>query len=128
VNQAIELSERRLNVHTRRADGNPCRGVHRNRERPREPMIDDAEAAAVYAVAVASLRRMMTLIYATCQRPEDCLLLGPANIERVEKDGCEIRVLRVRQAKTGKSLDIEVTGDIEKLARYMSVAALPLRS
>jgi integrase len=96
-------------------DGNPCRGVHRNRERPRERMIEDAEAAAVYAVAVASVRRMMTLIYASCQRPEDCLLLGPANIKRIEKDGREIRVLRVRQAKTGKNLDIEVTGELEKL-------------
>ena len=25
-------------------DANPCRGVHRNRERPRERMIEDAEA------------------------------------------------------------------------------------
>jgi hypothetical protein len=52
-------------------DANPCRGVHRNRERPRERMIDDAEAAAVFAIAVPSVRLMMTLIYASCQRPED---------------------------------------------------------
>jgi integrase len=97
------------------ADANPCRGVHRNRERPRERMIEDAEAAAVFAVAVTSVRRMMTLIYASCQRPEDCLRFGPANIKRIEKEGREIRVLRVRQAKTGKSLDIEVTGELEKL-------------
>jgi site-specific recombinase XerD len=96
-------------------DANPCRGVHRNRERPRERMIDDVEAAAVYAEATASVRRMMTLIYATCQRPEDCLLLGPANIKRIEKDGREIRVLRLRQAKTGKALDIQVTGELEQL-------------
>lgn len=96
-------------------DGNPCRGVHRNRERPRERMVDDAEAAVVYAKAVTSVRRMMTLIYATCQRPEDCLLLGPANIKRIEKDGREIRVLRVRQAKTGKALDIQITGELEQL-------------
>jgi hypothetical protein len=53
-------------------DANPCRGVHRNRERPRERMIEDAEAAAVFAIAVPSVRRMMTLIYSSCQRPEDC--------------------------------------------------------
>jgi len=29
--------------------------------------------------------------------------------------GFEIRVLRVRQAKTGKSLDIELSGELEKL-------------
>ena len=55
---------------------------------------------------------MMTLIYASCQRPEDCLRFGPANIKRIEKDGREIRVLRVRQAKTGKSLDIELSGEL----------------
>jgi hypothetical protein len=33
-------------------DANPCRGVHRNRERPRERMIDDTEAGAVFAIAV----------------------------------------------------------------------------
>jgi hypothetical protein len=86
-------------------DANPCRGVHRNRERPREPMIEDAEAAIVFAIAVPSVRRMMTLIYSSCQRPEDCLRFGPANIKRTEKDGREIRILRVRQAKTTKSLD-----------------------
>src|SRR5438552_13531680 len=32
-------------------DANPCRGVHRNRERPRERMIEDAEAGAVFAIA-----------------------------------------------------------------------------
>ena len=58
---------------------------------------------------------MMTLIYASCQRPEDCLRFGPENIKPIEKDGREIRVLRVRQAKTGKSLDIELSGELEKL-------------
>jgi hypothetical protein len=57
---------------------------------------------------------MMTLIYASCQRPVDCLRFGPANIKRTEKDGREIRILRVRQAKTGKSPDIELSGKLEK--------------
>jgi len=56
-----------------------------------------------------------TLIYASCQRPEDCLRFCLANIKRIEKDGREIRVLRVRQAKTGKSLDIELNGELDKL-------------
>ena len=97
------------------SDINPCRGVHRNPEKPRERMIEDHEAAAVYAVAEPSVKRLMTLIYASCQRPEDCLVAGPANLKRVERDGREIRVLRVRQGKTGKTLDIEVMGEMEKL-------------
>ncbi len=90
-------------------DANPCR------ERPRECMIEDAETGAVFAVAGTSVRRTMTLIYASCQRLADCLRFGPANIKRTEKDRREIRILRVRQAKTGKSLDIELRGELEKL-------------
>lgn len=97
------------------ADINPCRGVHRNREKPRERMIEDHEAASVYAVAERSIQRLMILIYASCQRPEDCLVAGPANLKRVERDGRELRVLRIRQGKTGKTLDIEVTGELERL-------------
>jgi hypothetical protein len=78
-------------------------------------MIEDAEAAVVFAIAVLSVRRMMTLIYSSCQRPEDCLRFGRANIKRTEKDGREIRILRVRQVKTTKSLDVELSGELEKL-------------
>jgi len=35
------------------------------------------------------------------QRPEDCLRFVPANVKRAENGGREIRILRVRQAKTG---------------------------
>ena len=49
--------------------------------------LEDHEAAAAYAVAEPSVKRLMTLIYATCQRPEDCLAAGPVNLKRVEREG-----------------------------------------
>jgi hypothetical protein len=33
----------------------------------------------------------------------------------VEKDSREVRVLRVRQAKIGKALDIQITGELEQV-------------
>ncbi|CAN7692201.1 tyrosine-type recombinase/integrase [Duganella sp. LjRoot269] len=96
-------------------DFNPCKGVKRNAEKRRERMIEDREFQAVYACAEPSVQRMMTLIYRTCQRPEDLIKAGPASIKRIEHEGREIRVLRIQQGKTGKTVDIILAGDLEKL-------------
>lgn len=94
---------------------NPCKGVRRNPEKPRERMIEDHEYQAVYSCAEQSVRRLMALVYRTCQRPEDLIVAGPANVKRVEHEGHEIRVLRIRQAKTGKTVDVVITGELEAL-------------
>lgn len=100
---------------------NPCRGIRRNTETPRERMIEDREFHAVFACAEESVQRMMTLIYRTCQRPEDLIKAGPANIKRIEHEGQEVSVLRIKQGKTGKQVDIIIAGDLEKLvAAHMS--------
>ncbi len=96
-------------------DFNPCKGIKRNPEKRRERMIEDHEYQVVYAFAEDSVQRMMTLIYRTCQRPEDLIKAGPANIKRIEHEGREIRVLRIQQGKTGKTVDIVLAGDLEKL-------------
>jgi integrase len=96
-------------------DFNPCKGIKRNPEKRRERMIEDHEYRAVHELAEDSVQRMMTLIYRTCQRPEDLIKAGPANIKRIDHEGREIRVLRVQQGKTGKTVDIVLAGDLEKL-------------
>lgn len=96
-------------------DFNPCKGIKRNPEKRRERMIEDHEYQAVHALAEDSVQRMMTLIYRTGQRPEDLIKSGPANVKRIEHEGREIRVLRVQQGKTGKTVDIVLAGDLEKL-------------
>jgi integrase len=96
-------------------DINPCSGIKRNPESKRERMIEDREFQAVYAIADVSVQRMMTLIYRTCQRPEDLLKAGPANIKKIDHQGEEIRVLRIKQGKTGKTVDIIIAGDLETL-------------
>lgn len=96
-------------------DFNPCSGVRRNTEKARERMIEDREYQEVYALAEPSIKRMMTLIYRTCQRPEDLLKASISNIKKVEHEGREVRVLRISQGKTGKTVDIVLAGDLEKL-------------
>ncbi len=93
-------------------DFNPCRGIKRNPEKRRERMIEDHEYQGVYNCAEPSVQRMMTLIYRTCQRPEDLIKIGAANIKRIEHQGKEVRVLRIQQAKTGKTVDIILAGDL----------------
>jgi integrase len=96
-------------------DYNPCRGVKRNPEKARERMIEDSEYQAVYSIAEESVKRMMTLIYRTCQRPEDLLKVGLSNVKRIEHKGREVRVLRIKQGKTGKTVDIILAGELAKL-------------
>lgn len=96
-------------------DFNPCRGVKRNSEKARERMIEDSEYNEVFNRAEPSIKLMMTLIYRTCRRPEDLLKAGIANIKRIEHEGKEVRVLRISQGKTGKTVDILLAGALEKL-------------
>lgn len=96
-------------------DFNLCCGVRRNTEKARERLIEDQKYQTVLAKAQPSVKRMMTLIYRTCQRPEDLLKAGISNIKKVEHEGREVRVLRVSQGKTGKTVDIVLAGDLEKL-------------
>ncbi len=96
-------------------DFNPCRGVRRNTEKARERMIEDHEYQKAFGLAEPSVKRLMTLIYRTCQRPEDLLKAGISNIRKVAHEGREVRVLRIKQGKTGKTVDILLAGDLEKL-------------
>jgi integrase len=94
---------------------NPCRGVHRNPEKKRERMIEDAEYNAVYALATKSVQLLMDLIYRTCQRPEDLIVAGTANIKTVDISGTNTKIMRIRQLKTGKLVEIIVTPEIENI-------------
>jgi integrase len=96
-------------------DQNPCIGVKRNTEAKRARYIDDAEYHKVFELASEPLRNLMTLIYRTAQRLEDILKAGPANIDRIYDSGQSVRVLKFRQGKTGKEVNVQVVGDIAKL-------------
>lgn len=85
------------------AKENPCAGVRKNKEKPRDYYADDAVWAAVYAVACTELRDAMDLNYLTGQRPADVLKMRFSDI----KDGA----LEVQQNKTKKRLRIMLEMD-----------------
>lgn len=94
---------------------NPCVGVKRNPEQKRERYVEDAEFAAVYAIAEKSVRAFMDLIYRTLQRPEDILGWSSKHIVAKIDQGVKKRVIRTKQGKTGADLDIEITPEIDAI-------------
>lgn len=106
---------------------NPCFGVKRNPETPRERYVEHDEFDAVYKRAVRQVRGFMDLIYRTLQRPEDIIGWTPANIvQKREADGTIRKVIRNDQGKTGKVVDILITPEIDKILKDLRVdGAIP---
>lgn len=82
---------------------NPCQGVRKNKEVPRDFYANDAIWKAVYAKAVDELKVAMDLAYLTGQRPADVLVM--------RKDDIEDNALGVKQKKTRKKLWIMLEVD-----------------
>jgi len=77
---------------------NPCLGVRKNKEKPRDFYANEMVWQAVYEEAPPELRDAMDLAYLTGQRPSDVLSMW--------KDDMEGIYLLVSQGKTGKRLRI----------------------
>lgn len=77
---------------------NPCRGVRKHKEQPRDFYADDQVWTAVYGRASAELQDAMDLAYLTGQRPADVLKMLKADVQE--------NALLVRQNKTKKLLRI----------------------
>lgn len=95
---------------------NPCAGIKRNPESPRERYVEHDEYEVVRRRAVLTVRAMMELVYRTLQRPEDITEWGAANlIRKREPDGSLQRVIRTTQGKTGATVDIQITPEIDAI-------------
>lgn len=82
---------------------NPCRGVRKNKEAPRDYYAKDIVWDAVYRHAVSELKDAMDLAYLTGQRPADVLSLRTTDIED--------DWLLVRQGKTAHKVRIVLRKD-----------------
>lgn len=82
---------------------NPCQGVRKNKEKPRDYYADDVVWKAVYSQACHELRDAMDLAYLTGQRPADVI--------QMRRDSVAEGFLRVQQGKTAKRLRIRVSDD-----------------
>lgn len=72
---------------------NPCLGVERLKESPRDYYLDDSVWAALYAAARNDLKDAMDLAYLTGQRPADVLKMRRSDIRD--------KAIEVKQGKTG---------------------------
>lgn len=94
---------------------NPCMrasGIKRNTESKRERYVEHDEYQDVYAESGTSVRAMMELTYRTLQRPESDIIKWTTGVI-AKKDGN--RILRFKQYKTGKTVDIGLDGRLEEL-------------
>lgn len=79
---------------------NPCLGVRKNKEKPRDYYANDEVWAAVYGCASQEVQDAMDLAYLTGQRPADVLAM--------RRDDMVGDYLLVSQGKTGKRLRIHL--------------------
>ena len=77
---------------------NPCQGVRKNKEKPRDYYANDIVWKAVYDESPPELKEAMDLAYLTGQRPADVLLM--------RRDDIEGNYLLVQQSKTQQRLRI----------------------
>jgi len=105
-------------IRTGKVDGlviNPCMrasGIERNKETKRERYVSDAEYSEVFALAPLQVQAMMELTYRTLQRPEsDIIYWTIVNLPNRNTK----RIIRNVQNKTGKSVDIEISDELDKL-------------
>lgn len=92
---------------------NPCQGVRKNKETPRDYYANDVVWDAVYKQAAQELKDAMDLAYLTGQRPADVLIM--------RKDDVEGGYLGVQQNKTHKKLRIQMTtgGEANSLGKLI---------
>jgi integrase len=93
---------------------NPCFGVRRNKEKPRDYYAGEAVWNAVYAEAVQELRDAMDLAYLTGQRPADVLKTDATDLNN--------GFLMIGQGKTEKRLRIRLEdgGEESNLSTFIS--------
>lgn len=96
---------------------NPClraSGIQRNPEAKRDRYVTHDEYREVWAVAGTSVRLMMALTYRTLQRPESDIIGWDNRILATVDDR---RVLKFKQGKTGKSMQVGVDDELNALIR-----------
>lgn len=101
---------------------NPVKSIARNQETPKDRYVEDTEYQAVYAIAVPSVRMAMETVYRTLQRPSDVLGLPPNPVRVKSVAGVEKRILPVLQSKTKRTVDIEVTPELDVVLGMLAPA------
>lgn len=95
---------------------NPClraSGIRRNSETKRDRYVTHDEYREVWACASLSARLLMEVTYRSLQRPESDIIHWDTTVLARSADGK--RVLKFRQGKTGKTMQIEIDPALDAL-------------
>jgi len=93
---------------------NPVKLATRFRRKAKARYVLDDDYLKVYNAAIRSAQMAMALVYSTLQRPSDVLGLPPAPTRLKAVASLQKRVLPVKQGKTGRTVDIEVTPELDE--------------
>lgn len=107
--------------HCRGLTINPVKMIKRFSRRPKDRYVEDHEYRPVYAIAQRSICMGLELVYRTLQRPADVLGLAPSALRTKAVAGLQKRVLTVTQGKTGRTVDIEVTPELEEALHMLAI-------
>jgi integrase len=95
---------------------NPCTVVKRHPTKPRERYIEDAEFAAIRAVACPQVQVAMDLALLTGQRQGDIVSLTWKQVKTIGVPRADWRI-EIDQGKTGKKLAIMISPAVEAVLR-----------
>lgn len=96
---------------------NPClraSGIKRNRETNRDRYVTHDEYRDVWTEAQTSTRLLMEITYRTLQRPESDIIHWDTTVLSTVEGR---RVLKFKQSKTGKTMQIEVSPELNTLIK-----------
>lgn len=99
---------------------NPVKAIARFSRDRKDRYVEDHEYQPVYSIGQRSVCMALQLAYRTLQRPGDLLALAPAAVRSKAVAGVAKRVLTVHQSKTGRTVDIELTADLEQALLMLS--------
>ena len=99
---------------------NPCQGVKKNKEKPRDYYANDTVWSCVYEQAPQELKDAMDLAYLSGQRPADVLAM--------RQDDMVDGYLVVQQGKTGKRLRIHLNRADQRGSLGLLLDAIILRN
>ena len=99
---------------------NPVKAIKRFSRKAKERYVEDHEYWPVYGIAQRSVCMGLEIVYRTLQRPSDVLALAPAAVRSKAVAGAQKRVLTVQQGKTGRTVDIEVTPELDQALLMLS--------
>lgn len=91
---------------------NPFELIQRNPESPKDRYVEDAEYAAVYAIAQRSVCMAMEMVLRTLQRPSRVLAAAPMQVRTKTVAGTAVEVISFGSAKRGHPVDIEITPEL----------------